>query len=228
MNNIQSQLIALSEESYRDFNKKLCPDAGRELLGIRIPKLRQLAKEILKGDWETFINDGEEQYHEEIILKGLVIGGAKLPLEEKLPLIRDFIPKIDSWSISDTFCPSLKIKPKDLAAVWEFILPYTGSDREYDVRFAVIMMLDYYITDDYAQKVIARLDTIRHDGYYAKMAVAWTLAELGIKYNAITMEYLRGENHLDKFTYNKALQKMRESYRIDQEQKEELKRMKRS
>lgn len=228
MNNIQSQLIALSEESYRDFNKKLCPDAGRELLGIRIPKLRQLAKEILKRDWETFINDGEEQYHEEIILKGLVIGGAKLPLEEKLPLIRDFIPKIDSWSISDTFCPSLKIKPKDLAAVWEFILPYTGSDREYDVRFAVIMMLDYYITDDYAQKVIARLDTIRHDGYYAKMAVAWTLAELGIKYNAITMEYLRGENHLDKFTYNKALQKMRESYRIDQEQKEELKRMKRS
>lgn len=228
MNNIQSQLIALSEESYRDFNKKLCPDAGRELLGIRIPKLRQLAKEILKGDWETFINDGEEQYHEEIILKGLVIGGAKLPLEEKLPLIRDFIPKIDSWSISDTFCPSLKIKPKDLAAVWEFILPYTGSDREYDVRFAVIMMLDYYITDDYAQKVIARLDTIRHDGYYAKMAVAWTLAELGIKYNAITMEYLRGENHLDKFTYNKALQKMRESYRIDQEQKEELKQMKRS
>lgn len=228
MNNIQSQLIALSEESYRDFNKKLCPDAGRELLGIRIPKLRQLAKEILKGDWETFINDGEEQYHEEIILKGLVIGGAKLPLEEKLPLIRDFIPKIDSWSISDTFCPSLKIKPKDLAAVWEFILPYAGSDREYDVRFAVIMMLDYYITDDYAQKVISRLDTIRHDGYYAKMAVAWTLAELGIKYNAITMEYLRGENHLDKFTYNKALQKMRESYRIDQEQKEELKRMKRS
>lgn len=228
MNNIQSQLIALSEESYRDFNKKLCPDAGRELLGIRIPKLRQLAKEILKGDWETFINDGEEQYHEEIILKGLVIGGAKLPLEEKLPLIRDFIPKIDSWSISDTFCPSLKIKPKDLAAVWKFILPYAGSDREYDVRFAVIMMLDYYITDDYAQKVIARLDTIRHDGYYAKMAVAWTLAELGIKYNAITMEYLRGENHLDKFTYNKALQKMRESYRIDQEQKEELKRMKRS
>lgn len=228
MNNIQSQLIALSEESYRDFNKKLCPDAGRELLGIRIPKLRQLAKEILKGDWETFINDGEEQYHEEIILKGLVIGGAKLPLEEKLPLIRDFIPKIDSWSISDTFCPSLKIKPKDLATVWEFILPYTGSDREYDVRFAVIMMLDYYITDDYAQKVIARLDTIRHDGYYAKMAVAWTLAELGIKYNAITMEYLRGENHLDKFTYNKALQKMRESYRIDQELKEELKQMKRS
>lgn len=228
MNNIQNQLIALSEESYRDFNKKLCPDAGRELLGIRVPRLRQLAREILKGDWETFINDGEEQYHEEIILKGLVIGGAKLPLEEKLPLIRDFIPKIDSWSISDTFCPSLKIKPKDLAAVWEFILPYAGSDREYDVRFAVIMMLDYYITDDYAQKVIARLDTIRHDGYYAKMAAAWTLAELGIKYNAITMEYLRGENHLDKFTYNKALQKMRESYRVDPELKEELKRMKRS
>ncbi len=207
MKDIRSQLLALSEESIRDFNKKLCPDAGRELLGIRIPKLRQLAKEILKG---------------------LVIGGARLPAEEKLPLIRDFVPKIDSWSISDTFCPSLKIKPKDLALVWEFILPYARSDQEFDVRFAVIMMLDYYITDEYAREVLQQLDAIRHEGYYAKMAVAWTVAELGVKYNDMAMDYLRGENHLDKFTYNKALQKMRESYRIDQEQKEELKRMKRS
>ena len=111
MNDIRNQLLALSEETYRDFNKKLCPDAGRELLGIRIPKLKTLAKEILKGDWEAFLEKGEEQYHEEIILKGLVIGGAKLPLEEKLPLIREFVPKIDSWSINDTFCPSLKLKP---------------------------------------------------------------------------------------------------------------------
>ncbi|MCI8672869.1 MAG: DNA alkylation repair protein [Lachnospiraceae bacterium] len=228
MKDIRSQLLALSEESIRDFNKKLCPDAGRELLGIRIPKLRQLAKEILKGDWETFLKEGAEQYHEEIILKGLVIGGARLPAEEKLPLIRDFVPKIDSWSISDTFCPSLKIKPKDLALVWEFILPYARSDQEFDVRFAVIMMLDYYITDEYAREVLQQLDAIRHEGYYAKMAVAWTVAELGVKYNDMAMDYLRGENHLDKFTYNKALQKMRESYRIDQEQKEELKRMKRS
>lgn len=228
MNNIRNRLLALSEESYRDFNKKLCPDAGRELLGIRIPKLRKLAREILKEDWETFLKDGAEQYHEEIILKGLVIGGAKLPIEEKLPLIRDFVPKIDSWSISDTFCPSLKIKPEDLALVWEFILPYARSDREFDVRFAVIMMLDYYITDEYAGMVLEQLDTVSHDGYYAKMAVAWTLAELGIRYNDMTMEYLRGENRLDKFTYNKALQKMRESYRIDQGQKEVLKQMKRS
>ncbi len=228
MNDIRNRLLALSEEAYRDFNKKLCPDAGRELLGIRIPRLRKLAGEILKEDWEVFLEDGAERYHEEIILKGLVIGGAKLSIEEKLPLIREFVPKIDSWSISDTFCPSLKIKPKDLALVWEFILPYAGSDREFDVRFAVIMMLDYYITGEYAQKVLTRLDAIRHDGYYAKMAVAWTLAELGVKYNDMTMEYLRGENHLDRFTYNKALQKMRESYRIGQELKEELKRMKRT
>lgn len=228
MNDIRNQLLALSEETYRDFNKKLCPDAGRELLGIRIPKLRTLAKEILKGDWEAFLEKGEEQYHEEIILKGLVIGGAKLLLEEKLPLIREFVPKIDSWSINDTFCPSLKLKPKELAPVWEFILPYARSDQEFDVRFAVIMMLDYYITDEYAREVLRQLDAIRHEGYYARMAVAWTLAELGVKYNDMTMDYLRGENHLDKFTYNKALQKMRESYRISQAQKEELKRMKRS
>ena len=59
------------------------------------------------------------------------------------------------------------------------------------------------------------------------MAIAWTIAEIGIKFNDKAMAYLKGKNNLDKFTFNKALQKMRESYRIETDQKEELKQMKR-
>ncbi len=191
--------------------------------------LRKLAQKIVKEqDWKEFLKQADEDCFEEVLLQGFVIGYAKLEIEEKLEYVKWFVPKMDSLAISDSFCPTLKIRPQDLEKVWKFILPYTKSNKEFDVRFSVIMMLDYYITDEYVDKVLQELDQISHPGYYVKMAVAWCIAEIGIKYNEKAMNYLKSENHLDQFTFNKALQKMRESYRIDREQKEMLKKMKRT
>ena len=89
------------------------------------------------------------------------------------------------------------------------------------------MMLDYFIIDEYIDEVIKILDSIKSDKYYAQMAIAWTMAEIGIKYNDKAMRYLKNKNNLDDFTYNKTLQKMIESYRIKEVQKEELRKMKR-
>lgn len=227
-NKIKQELQNLADEEYGKFNQKLCPDTKKRMLGIRVPVLRNLAKKIVKEyNWQEFLNQAGDNCFEEVLLQGLVIGYAKIDIDEKLKYIEWFVPKIDSWAISDTFCPTLKIKEKDLDKVWNFILPYLKSDKEFDVRFAVIMMLDYYITDEYVGKVLEKLDKVSHEGYYVKMAVAWCIAEIGIKFNDKAMVYLKSENNLDKFTYNKALQKMRESYRIDKEQKEILKQMKR-
>ena len=226
MEKIRDKLLELQDEKYREFNKKLCPDTNLEILGIRIPILRNLAKELVKEDYRPYLDNIENTYFEEVLLEGFIIGYSKVNIDEKLELIKHFVPKIDSWEISDTFCPTLKIKEKDKEKVWKFILPYLKSDKEFEVRFAVIMMLDYYIVEEYVDKVIIELDKIENNGYYAKMAVAWTLAEIGIKYNEKAMQYLKGKNNLDEFTYNKTLQKLRESYRISKEQKEELKKMK--
>ena len=226
MDNIKRRLLELQNEEYKKFNKKLCPDTNLKMLGIKIPVLRTIAKEIAKIRPKEYLQNVENEYFEEVILEGLVIAYSKMQIEEKLELIKNFIPKIDSWAINDTFCPTLKIKDSEKEAVWDFLQPYLQSDKEFEVRFAVIMMLDYYITDEYVDKVIKKLDQIKNDGYYAKMAVAWTLAEIGIKYNEKAMKYLKNQNNLDKFTYNKTLQKLRESYRISPEQKEELKKMK--
>lgn len=224
---IRNKLINLSDSKYKEFNKGLCPDTKKEMLGIRIPILRKLAKEIVKeNNWEEFVKNNEVKYFEEVLLQGLIIGYSKLNLEEKLEYIKLFVPRIDSWAISDTFVPTLKIKDQDIERYWEFILPYTKSEKEFDVRFAVISMLDYYITESYVDKVIKELDKIKHDGYYVKMGVAWTMAEIGIKFNEKAMKYLKGKNNLDKFTYNKSLQKMIESYRISDNQKQELRKMK--
>lgn len=225
---IRKEYLKHVDKEYGKFNQKLCPDTKKKILGIRVPALRKLAKKIVKEyNWQEFLNQADDNCFEEVLLQGFVIGYAKIDIDEKLKYIEWFVPKIDSWAISDTFCPTLKIKEKDLDKVWNFILPYLKSDKEFDVRFAVIMMLDYYITDEYVDKVLEKLDKISHEGYYVKMAVSWCIAEIGIKFNDKAMVYLKSENNLDKFTYNKALQKMRESYRIDKEQKEILREMKR-
>lgn len=227
MKNIRKELLELKDEEYGRFQKKLCPDTNLEIIGIRIPKLRNLAKELAEEDYKYYLNSIENKYFEEILLEGFIIGYCKVDIYEKLELIKEFVPKIDSWSITDTFCPTLKIKEKDLEKVWDFIMPYLKSNKEFEVRFAIIMMLDYYITDQYVDEVIECLDKVDNEGYYAKMAVAWTLAEIGIKYYDKLIKYLKGNNKLDTFTYNKTLQKLRESYRISSEQKEELKKTKR-
>ena len=199
------------------------------MLGIRVPILRKLAKQILKENnhWDEFVKRDNTIYFEEVLLQGLIIAYSKKDLKEKEIYIKKFIPKIDSWAINDTFVPTLKIKDQDLEEYWNFILPYTKSEKEFEVRFAVTSMLDYFINDEYVDKVLEELDNIKHEGYYVKMGVAWTLAEIGIKYNNKALKYLRGKNNLDKFTFNKTLQKMIESYRIDSKQKELLRTMKR-
>ncbi len=228
INEIRQELRDLMDEKYAKFNQKLCPDTKRKMLGVRIPELRKLAQKIAKQDnWNEFLKQADDNCFEEVLLQGLVIAYKKIEMYEKLEYVKWFVAKIDSWAICDTFCPTLKIKPQDLPKVWNFLEPYLHSKQEFKVRFAVIMMLDYYITEEYVDQVLAKLDLVSHQGYYVKMAVAWCLAEIGTKFNEKAMNYLKSENHLDKFTFNKALQKMRESYRIDKEQKEVLKAMKR-
>ncbi len=228
MDEITNTLIILREDKYREFNKNLCPDTNMEMLGIRIPILKKFAKEILKEnkyDWKSFIEKKNIKYFEEVLLQGFLIGYSNIDFDKKLEYIKKFVPKIDSWQITDTFVPTLKIKEKDLKKYWKFILPYTASKKEFDVRFAIISMLDYYITDEYIDKVIGILNNIKHEGYYVKMGLAWIIAEIGVKYNQKAIEILNNKK-LDKFTHNKAIQKMIESYRINNEQKKILREMK--
>lgn len=230
MEQIVERLKELADLKYKEFNQKLCPDSNYTFFGIRIPVLRDFAKKLLKEDevlCRNFILNKNVIYFEEVMLQGLLIGYLKCDIKEKEKLISQYISRVDSWALTDSFVPTLKIKNKDLEEYWGYILKYINSDKEFEVRFSVVSMLDYYITDEYVEKVISILDNIKHDGYYVKMAVAWTLAEIGIKYNEKALKYFKGNNNLDKFTFNKALQKMIESYRIDNKQKDDLRAMKR-
>eukprot|EP00831_Metopus_contortus_P058888 TRINITY_DN5097_c0_g1_i6.p1 TRINITY_DN5097_c0_g1~~TRINITY_DN5097_c0_g1_i6.p1 ORF type:complete len:170 (-),score=25.43 TRINITY_DN5097_c0_g1_i6:146-655(-) len=120
----------------------------------------------------------------------------------------------------------LKIVTKHQDTFWKFIQPYLDSDREFFVRFGVVMLLSYYVDEEHISLVLERLDSITHEGYYVKMAVAWAVSVCYVKFPNITHAHLENSS-LDNATYNKAIQKICESYRADEEAKNILRGMKR-
>ncbi len=228
--NIQEQLFSMAESDYQKFSASLLPGVNN-ILGVRLPKLRKLAKQIAKEDWceyfkATQAKNKQNEYFEEIMLQGMVIGYMDTDVETIVTYISDFLPKVDNWSVCDSFCIGLKFTKQNMEQVWDFLQQYFYSEAEYEVRFVVVMLLNFYIDQVHVERVLIILDKVNHSGYYVKMAVAWAISICYIKFPILTMDYLKN-NHLDDFTYNKSLQKITESLKIDRDTKIIIKNMKR-
>lgn len=222
---IEKELLNMQDKKYKEFQKGICPGV-EEIIGIRIPILRSYAKELLKRyDFKYLMENIPSNYYEEIMLQGMLIGQAKLDFNEIIKYIKDFIPKINNWAVCDTFCTSLKITKKHKEEMWNFIQKYIKSDKEFYIRFGIVLILNYYIDEDYLYKNFKIFDSIKSDKYYVQMAVAWAISFCLIKFYDKTIEYLKNSK-IDKFTYNKSIQKAIESYRITKEQKEFLRTLK--
>lgn len=220
-------MFELREERYKEFSSSLIP-GSKPLLGVRIPILRKLAKEIAKGEnWISFLENGAEDYFEELMLKALVIGYAKAEIDCILEQAKRFIPKITDWSVNDSFCSTFKIAKKNQQKVWDFLMKYTGSEKEFELRVVAVMLMDYYLTEEYIDQVLEIYNQIPPVGYYTQMGVAWGVATAYAKFPEKTMVFLRN-NKLDDFTYHKAITKMLESYRVSEHNKELLRNMKRN
>lgn len=224
-NTVREQIFELADAEYREFQTKLCPGIPN-IIGVRVPALRKLAKQIAKGDWQTYMKEAQDEYYEEIMLQGMVLGYTKADIDYILSYVDAFVPKIDNWATCDVFCSGLKITNLHMEDVWKYLQKYLKSTEEFELRYAVVMILSFYIQEDYIDRIFEITDGIKHDGYYVKMAVAWLISICYIKFPEKTMQYLK-DNSLDDFTYNKALQKIIESLRVDKETKNNLRSMKR-
>lgn len=225
--NIKKDLINLADSKYKKFHSNLCPGTNN-ILGVRVPVLRNYAKEISKdNNLEELLKMIDDEYYEEIMLQGMLIGLEKNISFEKLEqYIKAFVPKIDNWAVCDVFCAGLKITKKYKKEMNILIKEYLKSNKEFEIRFAIVMILDYYIEDTYLEEDFEIFNKVKSDQYYVKMAVAWAISICLIKYYNKTYEYLKNNKSLDMWTYNKAIQKAIESYRITNEQKEKLRKMK--
>ncbi len=224
---IRTYLENAAEAKYKDFSQSLIPGC-RPMLGVRIPKQRELAKEIAKGDWKNYLSEARDDSFEEVNIQGFVIGYAKTDMETLLPYVASYVEKINDWSLCDGFCATLKIVKKNRERFLEFLLPYAKIDSEFKQRFVAIILMNYYLDDEYIDRTLNILDSMKNEGYYLKMGVAWAIATAMAKQREKTLNYMKnGNNTLDDFTYNKAIQKMIESYRISDEDKTMLRGMKR-
>lgn len=228
-NEIRQKLLEMQDLKYKEFHSGLCPNVD-DIIGVRVPVLRDFAKELLKHhSVENLLEEIGDTYYEELQLQGMVIGLCKeKDFKVVAEYIRNFVPKINSWAVCDTFCAGLKITRKHPQEMWELIKPYFASEQEFEIRFAVVMLLDYYVDEEHLEVDLEILDQIKSEKYYVRMAVAWALSLCLVKFYDRTRKYLLSEGcSLDLFTYNKALQKAVESYRLTSEQKDEMRRMKR-
>lgn len=225
---VKENLLRLAGEGNKKFTEALHPGI-EHVLGVRIPALRKLAAEIAKGDWQAYLQGADTYYMEERMLQGMVIGRLKIKdVEEYLSLVAKFVPLINSWSVCDTFdfYGKQRFVDKHKARVWLFLESWMKSDKEYEIRFGVVMAMAHYIDEEYIGKVLQWMDAIHHEGYYVKMAVAWALSVCYVKFPKQTMRLLENKR-LDDFTYNKALQKIIESYRVNAEDKAIIRGIKR-
>jgi len=222
---IFKELERLQDKGYREMQITIIPtvDAG-SIIGIRTPALRALAKEIAKrDDVALFLEDLPHKYFEEDQLHAFILSGMK-DAEKCIELVDRFLPYVNNWATCDQMSPKVFRKNKEL--LLGYVDRWIKSDLTYVKRFAIGMLMEHFLDDDFKTSYLTKVSKIRSEEYYVNMMIAWYFATALAKQYDAALPFIEG-NKLDKWTHNKSIQKAVESYRITPEQKEFLKTLKR-
>lgn len=223
MNVFFDELDSLKNEKTMLFTAKLIPNIEREnILGVSIPKLRFLAKKILKerqDDVVIFLRDLPHKYIEENTLHTFLIAEMK-DINEVFALTDKFLPFIDNWAVCDSFLP--KVFAKNLESLLPKITEWLQSEHVYTVRFAIGLLLKYFLTDSFKVEYLKIVSKIKTEEYYINMMIAWFFAEALVKQEQATFPFIQARV-LSPWVHNKAIQKACESRRIDKDLKVKLK-----
>ena len=217
MMDLREELFNNQDIEYRDFHAKLTPNIDKQrIIGVRSPVIRQIAKRYAKEGGENKL-----YYDEEIMVEGMAIGYRKSSIDTYISELREFVPLIDNWAVCDSCCSTYKFTKKYKKEMWDFIVSFIGKG-EYQTRFAVVMLMDYYIEDEYIDRVCERIIKIKSDEYYVNMAIAWAVSIIYIKMKEKGEEIINSRR-LSSWVHNKAIQKICESYRVSNDDKLRLK-----
>lgn len=267
--NLIARLMGEAEEQYRIFNRKFVLTNRNEMLGVKVPKMRSIAREIAGDDWEDFMRGygfcveteagsaermpagaeidltvtsaatgtavqvaGQQRreelcrtiFFEEVMIIGMVIDLINVEPARRLSLVEQFVPLIDNWAVCDVFCGGAKWVgepgrgPKScnkvpLEQMWKFLQRYLQSSSEFEIRFGVVMLMSYFLTEEYIERVLLQMEKVRKGDYYVDMAVAWCLATARAKFDERTQEFVRNAT-LTPSVIKKYEQKVRDSLRV--------------
>lgn len=217
-------LFKLQDLEYKKFNSKLIPTVSPDkIIGIRTPTLRKLSKELFKsGEYGAFLEKLPHDFYEENNLHAFLIEQIK-DFDMAIGETEKFLPYIDNWATCDCFQP--KVFKKHKSKLSSYILKWIKSDETYTVRYAINQLMTHFLDEDFNEKYLAMVADVKSDEYYINMMRAWYFATALAKQYDKTILFLE-QKVLDKWTHNKTIQKAIESYRVDKDTKEYLKKLK--
>lgn len=221
---IIEELLEQQDKEYRDFQRKLIPTVAPDrIIGVRTPVLRKMAKEMARQeDTKDFLDTLPHHYFEENQLHALILSEEK-DFEHCIAGIEPFLPYVDNWATCDQMVP--KVFKKHTDELLFYIQKWIASDHTYTVRFAVGMLMRFYLDEKFEPEYLEMVAAVKSGEYYVRMMVAWYFATaLAKQYDAAVM-FLE-EKRLEPWTHNKTIQKSVESYRIDEEKKAYLRSLK--
>jgi 3-methyladenine DNA glycosylase AlkD len=212
-------LRAQSDREYQVFNEKII-NGERATMGVRLSVLRPLSREIAKGARvRDYLKLVKGETHEEVLLEGMVMGLAKLEYKELLAGIDNYISKIDSWGLCDSFVSSWLLRGYE-AKFWRELPRYLGSKNLWAKRFAVIVMMEYYLDEEHINEVLEMVAAERSEEYYVQMAQAWLLATAWVKQRERVKGFMEANRgRLGERLWRMTGQKMRDSRRVAVEDK---------
>lgn len=221
---IKRKLFTLQDIKYRDFQSKLIPDVNCDkVIGVRTPELRKFAKTLAKNDnIFDFLSELPHQFFDENQLHAFIISEIK-DFNKCVEEVCRFLPFVDNWATCDQLTP--KVLKKDKTRLYENIKIWISSTHTYEIRFAIKMLMQFFLDENFDIKYPQMIAKIKSDEYYVKMMVAWYFATALAKQYEKILPFLEGKK-LEKWTHNKTIQKSIESYRITQKQKEYLRSLK--
>lgn len=215
----------LEDNEYKKFNKKIV-NTQQEMIWVRLPTLRKIAKEISKENPMEFVNKDKENIFEMIMLEGLVLSYMDKSFVELLPFTEKFLKKVDSWAQIDTCIWNFKKINKEPDDVLAIVKVWLNSEEEFVCRAGLIILLWNFVKKDRLQMVFDLSEKVENKAYYVHMANAWLISTCMAKFPEETKKFFQ-KNKLDKITHNKAIQKSIESFRVSDEDKEILRWVKR-
>ena len=216
-------LISIKDSKYKEFHSSIVLNSKYEMIGIRVPTMKDIAKKIAKtSNVEEFLEYAQDKFYEEVMIQGLVISHIK---DEKVfyKYFKKHINKIDNWALCDTFCSAIKIVEKYEDKYFKEAVDMSLSDKEFISRVGLVIILSHFVSDKNLDTIFEVLKKIKSDLFYINMAEAWLVCELYIIFPKETKNFIK-KNNLSKFTQNKAISKIHDSYRVSKEEKEILKK----
>ena len=223
--NVQEKLFELKDNEYALFQTRLIPTINRDnIIGVRVPILRKLAKEYIKtGEVTYFLDTLPHKYYDEFMLHGLLLSELK-DYQECIDKVDKFLPYVDNWAVCDIMSPKIFRKNKEKLLIK--IKEWTKSSKTYTCRFGIEMLMTHFLDKNFKKEYLEIPAQVKSDDYYVKMMIAWFYATALAKHWDEAIIYLE-KNSLSTWVHNKTIQKARESLRISKEQKEYLKTLKR-